>query len=378
MTSPTPPRRLRRLVLQLLYLAAAVEVVIPLLLLAACNSLLFYPAATPLPEEVVWRADVPGRVVRVVRPDGRKLAAYDVAPRGLAEDAPVVLFLHGNAGNIAQRAGLASRFAQVADVRLLMPDYSGYGGNEGSPSEDEIDTDALAAFDHLVADGVPAGRIVVFGESIGGWAGHLRGDRAEGRGRRDPVRPLVALVDGAPRLPVDAARGARRPRPVPERRPAREARLPGADRPRQERPDRPLLRGRAPPRGGAGGRVPADRRRRPQRPLRDRRRTTTCAASASGSGGGRRGESASAIGSTAERRRECRRHVGRRRFSRRPRPAASRGRAAPTRSSGRFATAGGLPGKRSRARRARFGLPTTIAANSPVAARSPTGSGAMR
>jgi fermentation-respiration switch protein FrsA (DUF1100 family) len=49
-----------------------------------------------------------------------------------------------------------------------MPDYSGYGGNEGSPSEDELSVDALAAYDHLVADGVDPSQIVVFGESIGG------------------------------------------------------------------------------------------------------------------------------------------------------------------------------------------------------------------
>jgi fermentation-respiration switch protein FrsA (DUF1100 family) len=49
-----------------------------------------------------------------------------------------------------------------------MPDYSGYGGNEGTPSEDEINADALAACDHLLAQGVPPAHIVVYGESIGG------------------------------------------------------------------------------------------------------------------------------------------------------------------------------------------------------------------
>jgi len=148
---------------------AGFEIVLPLLLLVGCNSLLFFPMKSPAAEAGLGAFDkIDGRVVRVVRPDGRKLAAYDVAPRGRAADAPVVLFFHGNAGNIATRADLAAWFARTADVRLLMPDYSGYGGNEGSPSESEIYVDALAAYDHLVADGVDPSRIVVFGESIGG------------------------------------------------------------------------------------------------------------------------------------------------------------------------------------------------------------------
>ncbi len=168
----TPGRRLPPFAKRLLTLAAIVEIGIPLVLLLGCNRLLFFPADRPLPEEELRRlGSVDARVVRVVRPDGRKLAAYDVSPRGAAADGttgPVVLFLHGNAGNIAQRAWLAGWFARTADVRVLMPDYSGYGGNEGSPTEDEINTDSLAAYDHLVEDGVDPSRIVVFGESIGG------------------------------------------------------------------------------------------------------------------------------------------------------------------------------------------------------------------
>jgi fermentation-respiration switch protein FrsA (DUF1100 family) len=161
-------RRIPRFVIQLLVLVAVVEIAFPLLMFLFRDRVMFFPSATPAPEDAVWLKEVPGRVVHVVRKDGRKLAAYDVAPRALAADAPVVLFLHGNAGNIATRAGIAGDFARAANVRLLMPDYSGYGGNEGSPSEAELCADSLAAFDHLVAEGVPAKRIVVFGESIGG------------------------------------------------------------------------------------------------------------------------------------------------------------------------------------------------------------------
>lgn len=152
----------------LLVFIAFVEIGLPLALALARNHLLFFPSPGR-PEETLGEfRGMDARIVHVIRPDGRRLAAYDAAPRGLAPDAPVVLFLHGNAGDIAMRAGLAAWFSRSANVRLLMPDYSGYGGNEGSPSEGELNADALAAYDHLVADGVPAGRIVVYGESIGG------------------------------------------------------------------------------------------------------------------------------------------------------------------------------------------------------------------
>ncbi len=161
-------RRIPLLVRTLFYILAAVELVLPLAIALARNRFLFFPAALPLPESALSSfGDVPVRVVRVRRPDGRERAAYDVTPTTTQPDSPVVLFFHGNAGNIATRAGLAAWFAATTQCRVLLPDYSGYGGNEGSPSEDEIGTDALASYDHLVAAGVAPARIVVFAESIG-------------------------------------------------------------------------------------------------------------------------------------------------------------------------------------------------------------------
>lgn len=153
----------------LLIIGLVVELVLPVVIVLRRNDLLFLPSARPLPEAGLPSfGDVPVEVVRVRRPDGRELAAYDVAPKEAGESAPVVLYLHGNAGNIAMRAGMARRFAVGARCRLLLLDYSGYGGNRGTPSEDEIGIDALAGYDHLVAAGVGAARLVVYGESIGG------------------------------------------------------------------------------------------------------------------------------------------------------------------------------------------------------------------
>ena len=85
-----------------------------------------------------------------------------------APDARATLvWSHGNGGNIAGRSavlrGLAAR-----GVSVLAYDYRGYGRSAGRPSEEGVYLDALAAYDHLRARGIPASRLIAFGESLGG------------------------------------------------------------------------------------------------------------------------------------------------------------------------------------------------------------------
>jgi fermentation-respiration switch protein FrsA (DUF1100 family) len=46
-------------------------------------------------------------------------------------------------------------------------DYRGYGGNPGSPSEEGVTVDALAAVEKLTELGYPPERTIYFGESLG-------------------------------------------------------------------------------------------------------------------------------------------------------------------------------------------------------------------
>jgi pimeloyl-ACP methyl ester carboxylesterase len=147
-----------------------IEIALPVILFLMRDRLVFMPSARPTPEEGLallrGRADID--LVGVTRSDGRVLAAYDARPRdGDDAGAPVVLFLHGNGGNIAGRATLLEDFVVGTGLRALLLDYSGYGGNAGRPSESEAYEDGVAAFDWLVAQGVTAGRIVLYGESLG-------------------------------------------------------------------------------------------------------------------------------------------------------------------------------------------------------------------
>lgn len=145
-----------------------VQLGIPALLLGCKNAMLFHPAQRPTTAEGLGRlVGTEHRLLEVTRPDGRVLTGYDARPRG-APDTPVLLYLHGNASNAAYRAPWLSETVQRTGLRIVLASYSGYGGNPGSPSEEELSADALAFFDHLVASGVPPGRVVVYGESIGG------------------------------------------------------------------------------------------------------------------------------------------------------------------------------------------------------------------
>lgn len=76
------------------------------------------------------------------------------------------VYLHGNGGNISHR-GAHIRAVRAAGSSILVIDYRGYGRSEGSPSEEGLYRDAVAAYRFVRNKGFPAGRIVVHGESLG-------------------------------------------------------------------------------------------------------------------------------------------------------------------------------------------------------------------
>lgn len=148
-----------------------IEVAFPVVLYLIRDRVIFLPSQRPGPEEGLsyLRGAAEVRLIRIRRPDGRLLSAYDARPTGIEEPGvPVVLFFHGNAGNIAYRAALLEELVLGTGARIVLFDYSGYGGNEGSPSEEEVLRDGLAAYDHVAGSGVPPARIVLYGESLGG------------------------------------------------------------------------------------------------------------------------------------------------------------------------------------------------------------------
>jgi fermentation-respiration switch protein FrsA (DUF1100 family) len=97
--------------------------------------------------------------------DGLNLSGWFIP----AEDQiGVLLFCHGNAGNISHRLDSILLFNRLR-LGVLIFDYRGYGKSGGAPSEIGTYLDAEAAWNYLVHERkVPPHEIVVFGRSLGG------------------------------------------------------------------------------------------------------------------------------------------------------------------------------------------------------------------
>ena len=93
----------------------------------------------------------------------------------------VVLFCHGNAGNISHRLDSIRVFHDL-NLSTFIFDYRGYGSSEGRPSERGTYLDARAAWDYLIRRKAFApGNIIVFGRSLGAAvAARLAGERDPG------------------------------------------------------------------------------------------------------------------------------------------------------------------------------------------------------
>ncbi|MDH5204011.1 MAG: alpha/beta hydrolase [Nitrospirota bacterium] len=80
----------------------------------------------------------------------------------------VLLFCHGNAGNISHRVDSIKIFNSL-NLSVLIFDYRGYGKSEGKPSEYGTYLDAEAAWDYLVnVKRKSPENIILFGRSLGG------------------------------------------------------------------------------------------------------------------------------------------------------------------------------------------------------------------
>jgi len=79
----------------------------------------------------------------------------------------VLLFCHGNAGNISHRIDSIKIFHEL-NLSVLIFDYRGYGKSKGSPMEKGTYLDAESAWDYLInVKKVQPEKIILFGRSLG-------------------------------------------------------------------------------------------------------------------------------------------------------------------------------------------------------------------
>ena len=97
--------------------------------------------------------------------DGAKLWGWYVTP---PKSRGVVLYCHGNAGNITHRTGSIRLFYELGYTVFIF-DYRGYGKSQGSPNEQGTYWDVEGAWKFLAEKkGHSPSDIVVFGRSLGG------------------------------------------------------------------------------------------------------------------------------------------------------------------------------------------------------------------
>ena len=126
---------------------------------------------------MLYLAEVPGRAlvmtptdvgidyqdVSIETTDGVTLHGWFITGRSPR----VLLFFHGNAGNISHRLDSIAQFQDLG-LSVLIIDYRGYGQSEGRTTEKGIYRDADAAWRYLIESrGVVASDIVIFGRSLG-------------------------------------------------------------------------------------------------------------------------------------------------------------------------------------------------------------------
>ena len=157
------PTRSRRGIVLGLVLALCVGLAIGMLT-ALQRQLIYFPDPTRVPPagDVIEGA----RDITLRTSDGLALGAWFVPASPDSDLHTAVLVAPGNGGNRSGRAGLATELSRRGFAVLLM-DYRGYGGNPGSPSEDGLAKDAMAAALALDDLGYPAERTIYFGESLG-------------------------------------------------------------------------------------------------------------------------------------------------------------------------------------------------------------------
>src|SRR4051794_25352543 len=103
---------------------------------------------------------------RFQTPDGARLNGW-FAPA--LNPRAVVLFCHGNAGNVAYNRQVIDLFRDHLNTSVLVFDYRGYGKSDGTPNEAGVLDDARAARRWLATHcGVKEPDIVLVGHSLGG------------------------------------------------------------------------------------------------------------------------------------------------------------------------------------------------------------------
>ena len=144
------------------------------------------------------RPSFPYEQIDVPRTDGAQQFGWVMRSAG-SDEGTWVLFLHGNAATIAAKVNIA-HYSELRNlgVNVLAPEYHGFGGLSGIPTETVLAADARAAYDYLrTARQIAPSHIVIYGWSLGS---------AVAVGLASEVEEAAVILEGAPASLVDISR----------------------------------------------------------------------------------------------------------------------------------------------------------------------------
>ena len=131
-------------------------------LMCAFQRNLLYGPTPGQPERPAYGAE-DMMIARYQTVDGLDLTGWY---RPAAEGRATIVYFHGNGGHLGERVFKARPYMDRG-YGMLLVGYRGYSGNPGRPTEVGLYSDGRAAIEWLAGQGVPAERIVLYGESLG-------------------------------------------------------------------------------------------------------------------------------------------------------------------------------------------------------------------
>jgi fermentation-respiration switch protein FrsA (DUF1100 family) len=132
--------------------------------LGGCSNMFFFPwqGHVQTPERLGLKFED----VYFSAADGTRLHGWFLPAQG--KSAGTILFLHGNAENVSTHI-MSVRWLPERGFSVFLLDYRGYGASAGKPTLAGVQDDMDSALRMLIArPEVDPGRIVVFGQSLGG------------------------------------------------------------------------------------------------------------------------------------------------------------------------------------------------------------------
>jgi fermentation-respiration switch protein FrsA (DUF1100 family) len=135
----------------------------------SCNGIVDKMAFFPDTKSLIEKSDLPKYIRKVEIPtsDNLKISGLLFSKDNNNTSKKLVLYFHGNAGNMYYRIDESKHFFDMG-YDVLIVSYRGYADSQGKPTEKGIYIDGESALNYSITTlGYTIGNIIIYGRSIG-------------------------------------------------------------------------------------------------------------------------------------------------------------------------------------------------------------------